>query len=132
MSRTVTPEAPPVDRLQDDFERAAEAAGGRVDLHLALAGKPVRIRFAGARVAEALSQAFAHLEAREDESPALTLHVWDSGLRGAETAGAGASYYSEQAGVRTLHQPASGVFSVLDADAETGWFWMPEDRKSVV
>src|SRR2546421_2010690 len=28
------------------------------------------------------------------------------------------------------HQPTSGVFSVLDADAETGWFWMPEDRKS--
>jgi hypothetical protein len=127
VSRTIIPEAPPVERLQDDFERAAEAAGGAVDLHLALAGKPVRIRFAGARAAEALSPAFAHLVAREDESPALTLHVWDSGTRRAEAPeGTGASYHSEQDGVRTLHQPASGVFSVLDAAAETGWFWMPD------
>jgi len=125
VSRTVTPEAPPIGRLQDDFERAAEAAGGPVDLHLALAGKPVRIRFAGARAAEALSSAFAHLEAQEDESPALTLHVWDSGTRRAEAPeGTGASYYSEQDGLRALHQPASDVFSVLEAG--TGWFWMPD------
>jgi hypothetical protein len=127
VSRTVTPEAPPVDRLQDDFERAAEAAGGAVDLRLAVAGEPVRIRFAGSRAAEALSPAFAHLEGREDELAALTLHVWDSGSEtNAPTTGAGASYYSEQDGVRALHQPASGVFSVLNAGADTGWFWMPD------
>ena len=44
MSRTATPEAPPIDSLQDDFERKAEAAGGAVDLRLAVAGTPVRIR----------------------------------------------------------------------------------------
>jgi hypothetical protein len=126
VSRTATPEAPPVDSLQEDFERAAAAAGGAVDLRLAVAGKPVCLRFAGARAAAALSPAFAHLEARDNEPPALTLHVWDSGTRGAETTGAGASYYSEQDGVRALHQPASGVFSVLDAEADTGWFWMPD------
>jgi hypothetical protein len=127
VSRAVTPEAPPVDSLQEDFERAAEAAGGAVDLRLAVAGQPVRIRFAGSAAVEALSPAFAHLVAREDEPPALTLHVWDSGTRApAETTGAGASYYSEQDGLRALHQPASGVFSVLSAEADTGWFWMPD------
>jgi hypothetical protein len=128
VSRTATPEAPPIDSLQDDFERAAEAAGGAVDLRLAVAGMPVRIRFAGARAAEALSPAFAHLEAREDEPPALTLHVWDSGseANAATASGAGASYYSEQDGVRALHQPASDVLSVLNAGADTGWFWMPD------
>jgi hypothetical protein len=126
VSPTTTPDAPPVDRLQDDFERAAEAAGGAVDLRLAVAGKPVCIRFAGARAAEALSPAFAHLEAQGDEPPALTLHVWDSGTRRAATTGAGASYYSERDGVRALHQPASDVFSVLAAEADTGWFWMPD------
>ena len=124
MTRIATPEAPPVESLREDFERAAEAAGGAVDLHLALAGKPVRIRFAGARTAEALSPAFAHLVAPEG-SPALTLHVWDSGVRAPETSGVGASYYSEQDGLRALHQP-SDVFSVLDAKADTGWFWMPD------
>jgi len=125
VTRTATPEAPPADSLQDDFERAAEAAGGAVDLHLALAGRPVRIRFAGTRVAAALSPAFAHLETQEDRPPALTLHVWDSGTTAPETSGAGASYYSEQDGVRALHQP-SDVFSVLDTEADTGWFWMPD------
>ena len=126
MSRTATPEAPPLDSLQEDFERAAETAGGVADLRLAVAGKPVRIRFAGWAAAEALSPAFAHLEARADEPPALTLHVWDTGSRPPETNAAGASYYSEQDGVRTLHQPASGVYSVLDAEAANGWFRMPD------
>lgn len=126
MSRTATPDAPPVDSLQDDFERAAETAGGAVDLPLTVAAKPVCIRFAGARVAEALSPAFAHLETRGDEPPALTLHVWDSGTRHRKTNAAGASYYSEQDGVRALHQPASGVFSVLSAGGDTGWFRMPD------
>jgi hypothetical protein len=127
VSRTATLDAPAVDGLRDDFERAAEAAGGAVDLRLRLAGQPVCIRFAGAAAAEALSPAFAHLEAEEDELPALTLHVWDSGTRRpAATTGTGASYYSEQAGVHALHQPASGVFSVLNAEADTGWFRMPD------
>jgi hypothetical protein len=126
VSRTATPDAPPVDSLQDEFERAAETAGGAVDLRLALAGKPVRIRFAGARAAEALRPAFAHLEAREDEPPALTLHVWDTGAPRTGSPGAGASYYYEQDGVRALYQPASDVFSVLTADADTGWFRMPD------
>jgi hypothetical protein len=127
VSRTAAPEAPPVESLQEDFERAAEAAGGAVDLQLVVAGRPVRTRFAGAAAAEALSPAFAHLEARDDEPPALTLHVWDSGTRRpAATTGAGVSYYYEQDGVRALHQPASDVFSVLTTDAETGWFWMPD------
>jgi hypothetical protein len=126
VSRAATPDAPAVDSLQDDFERAAEAAGGAVDLRLRVAAKPVRIRFAGAAAAEALSPAFAHLEAREDEPPALTLHVWDSGTRRAAATGTGASYYSEQDGVRALHQPASDVFSVLTAEADTGWFSMPD------
>jgi hypothetical protein len=124
VTRVATLEAPPVDSLQEDFERAAEAAGGAVDLWLAIAGKPVRIRFAGERAAEALSPAFAHLVAPEGP-PALTLHVWDSGARAPETTGAGASYYSEQDGVRALHQP-SDVFSVLDAETDTGWVWMPD------
>ena len=126
MSRTATPEAPHVESLQEDFERAAEAAGGVAELRLAVAAKPVRIRFAGARAAEALRPAFAHLETREDEPPALTLHVWDSGTPRAEANAAGASYYYEQDGVRALHQPASDVFSVLTAEADTGWFWMPD------
>lgn len=126
MTRTATPEAPAVDKLQEDFERAAAAAGGVAELRLKVAGRPVRIRFAGARAAEALSSAFSHLVAREGEPPELTLHVWDSGTRGNDADGAGASYYHEQDGMRALHQPASDVFSVLSAEADTGWFWMPD------
>jgi hypothetical protein len=128
--------APTLAGLHDDFERAADAAGGSVDLRLAIAGRPVCIRFAGEAAAEALRPAFAHLEAREAEPPALTLHVWDSERpapappRSAEadagTAGTGPSYYSESDGFRALHQPASDVFSVLTTEADRGWFWMPD------
>jgi hypothetical protein len=126
VTRTATAEAPPIDSLRDEFERTAEAAGGAVDLPLRIAERPVCIRFAGARAAEALSPAFAHLRALDDEAPALTLHVWETGEPAPRAAGAGASYYSDEDGVRTLHQPASGVVSVLDAEADTGWFRMPD------
>ena len=146
MSRSATAEAEPAPSLadlDDQFERAAAAAGGSVDLRLTVAGKPVCIRFAGAAAAEALSPAFAHLEAAEREPPALTLHVWDSATARADrpafapprsvdadaaTTGAGASYYHEGLGFRALHQPASDVFSMLTAEADTGWFWMPDAR----
>jgi hypothetical protein len=127
VTQAATPEAPLVDGLQEDFERAAEAAGGVAELRLAVAGKPVRIRFAGEGAAEVLSPAFAHLESQDGEPPALTLHVWDSGTPVVDGTGAGASYYSEQDGLRMLHQP-SEVFSVLTAEADTGWFWMPDAR----
>ena len=40
--------------------------------------------------------------------------------------GAGPSFFSESHGFRALHQPASDVFSVLTAEADNGWFWMPD------
>jgi len=139
VSRAATAPAGPASTLaglHDDFERAARAAGGAVDLRLRIAARPVRIRFAGEAAAEALRPAFAHLEAPEAEPPALTLHVWDSERptfappRGVEadagTAGTGPSYYSEGEDFRALHQPASDVVSVLSAEADRGWFWMPD------
>jgi hypothetical protein len=132
--------APTPASLHDDFERAARAAGGAVDLRLAIAGSPVRIRFAGETAAEALGPAFAHLETGGDP-PSLTLHVWDSGTAGAErpafappreeddgaaTTGVGASYFYDGPGFRALHQPSSDVLSVLSVEADTGWFWMPD------
>lgn len=127
MTRTATPEAPPVDKLEEDFRRATEAAGGVAELRLALAGKPVHIRFAGAAAAQALKPAFAHLAARvDDEPPGLTLHVWESGTPRREANAAGASYYYEEDGIRALHQPASDVLSVLNAASDTGWFRIPD------
>ena len=38
--------APTLASLDDDFARAARAAGGTVDLRLAIAGGAVRVRFA--------------------------------------------------------------------------------------
>lgn len=144
MSHTATARpgsAPTPASLDDDFEQAARAAGGAVDLRLAIAGSAVRIRFAGATAAEALSPAFAHLEARESDPPSLTLHVWDSTAgtdrpaflagRPAEpgtATGVGASYLYDEPGFRALHQPSSDVLGVLSSDADTGWFWMPDAR----
>jgi hypothetical protein len=127
--------APTLAGLHDDFDRAARGAGGAVDLHLRVAARPVHIRFAGAAAAEALRPAFAHLEAAETEPPALTLHVWDSerpafsparDLEAEAAPGVGASYFYEGPGFRALHQPAADTLSVLTAEADRGWFWMPD------
>jgi len=130
------PLSPTLTRLHDDFERAVDAAGQRVDVNLRIAGRPVSIRFAGNTAADALTPAFAHLEADELEPPALTLSVWD-GVRpdfaaepdaGASTSGAGPSYYTEEDEFRALRQPADAL-SVLTAAADRGWFWMPDAQR---
>ena len=133
--------APTLAGLADDFEGAARAAGGASDLHLAIAGGHVHVRFAGARATEALSPAFAHLARSDGASPALTLHVWDSETAGtarpafappraadaeASNDGTGASHFYEEAGFRALHQSASDSLSVLSKDGRTGWFWVPD------
>jgi hypothetical protein len=125
--------------LQDDFERAALAAGGAVERRLTLAEGAVHLRFAGADAAEALGAAFAHLETDDAAPPSLTLHVWDFATASAprpvavprrdadaELKGAGPSYFFDEDGFRALHQPAADVLSVLSADADLGWFWMPD------
>ncbi|HEX6699163.1 MAG TPA: hypothetical protein VF101_00375 [Gaiellaceae bacterium] len=135
---TAPPEpAPTPAGLDAGFERAARAAGGPVDLRLAVAGSAVRVRFAGTTAADALGRAFAHLVTARDDAPALTLHVWDSVERPAfaagrpseaetPTTGAGPSYFYDELEFRALHQPASDVLSVLSADGAAGWFWMPD------
>ena len=142
MRRGLTVAAPlaqKLTRLQDDFERAVDAAGQTVDVNLRIAGRPVSIRFAGGAAADALTPAFAHLEVDEPEPPALTLSVWD-GTRpdfasalpvpdsAAPATGAGPSYYVEEGGFRALRQPAD-AFSVLAAAADRGWFWMPDAQR---
>ena len=129
---------PTLGELRDDFERAARTSGGAVALHLTVARRPVSIQFAAAAAAGSLRRAFAHLETPKHSRPALTLYVWDAATGGAQapplarghgadaeavTTGTGPSYYYERRGFRALHQPASNALSVLNAEADTGWFW---------
>jgi hypothetical protein len=131
--------APTLAGLQEGFDRAARAAGTD-ERRFTIAGGTVCIRFAGERAAEALSPAFAHLAGGGEEPSALTLHVWDAASgagrpafapprdddAGAAPNGAGASYYHEGTGFRALHQPALDALSVLSAEGDAGWFWVPD------
>jgi len=125
--------------LQQHFERAAHAAGGR-ELRATIAGDEVRLRFASSAAADALSPALAHLARTPAAAPALTLHVWDAASTGTERPagappredvagaaddGTGASYFYEDFGLRTLHQPAYDALSVLSDDG-VGWYWVPD------
>ena len=127
--------------LEDDFERAAVAAGGATELRLELAGRAVCMRFAGTAAADALGAALSHLPSAPPGQADLTLHVWDSAtaevgrpsfvpprVADSEAAltGAGASYFYEEPGFRVLHQPALDALSVLRAERDRGWFWMPD------
>jgi hypothetical protein len=131
-------QAPALDGLHDDFERAARAAGGTTDVSLTIAARPVCLRFACPAAAAALGRAFAHLAAAHHAAPSLTLHVWDSATAGADRPafapprgadaeaapqGTGASYFHSGGAYRALHQPASDALSVLSAKGDAGWFW---------
>ncbi len=62
------------------LERAvlAEARAGAVSRCYDVAGVVIRVVFAGARIADLLGPALAHLAVAEDAAPAATFHVWDS------------------------------------------------------
>jgi hypothetical protein len=67
-----------LEQLVEASDRAAAAVGGFDDVWLELAGRPIRVRFAGQAVAAKLLPALAHLRIDPVEIPALTVRVWDS------------------------------------------------------
>lgn len=112
------------------FAEAVERAG-LVERTYAIAGRTLRIRFAGEAMVAPIGRALEHLSS--DGGDGLSVHVWDShstGVaaplpvgRGASSSLEGPAYYAERDGVRVLDR--WGTLSVLDAAAAEAWFWAP-------
>jgi hypothetical protein len=69
------------DTVVERSEHAERAAGGPVDHVVAIDGYIIRLRFAGATLAPALTPALTHLETGPGK-PDLTVRIWDSASTG--------------------------------------------------
>ena len=109
------------------FARAASATVG-VEWVAAVAGEPVRFRFAGDALIDHLVPAIEHLEV-SDRLPVLTVNVWDTASTGAPVpflAGDEPAGVPARAVVGRSHAASfsweRGVFEGFDRDAGEAWF----------
>jgi hypothetical protein len=131
----------PSDFVQDLAESFARAAGATREeaLRLRLAGRSVRIVFAGDALVPFVRGALApRLSTDGDRPPDLTLNLWDARSTGVSapfppgassafgTRGELLGFPAETAFAACSH--ASGALSVLDAGSATGFFWVRDFR----
>src|SRR2546423_6184421 len=119
-------DAPLPQRLEALLEDAVAGCGEPLlERTYLIAERRVRIRYAGRAMFEAIGRAFEHLHATFEESPELTIDVWDSATSGTQPpplpagesgAAYGAKYYYGDGRLHAHFQPASGALSVFDAD----------------
>jgi hypothetical protein len=64
------------DEADASFAEAVKRSDDSVDSHLQVAGRPMRLRFAGAALANAMTPALRHLET-PPATPSLTVLIWD-------------------------------------------------------
>lgn len=64
------------DEAQASFEKAVNRSAERVERHVQVAGRPMRLQFAAATLADAMMPALRHLEVPA-ATPSLTAFIWD-------------------------------------------------------
>jgi len=120
-----------IDELARSFERATEAVE-LIDRSIRIGDAPVRLRFAGAALAEQLGRAFDHLVDTEGGEPQLTIHVWDAEDSGtpppplpplAPDSPRGTTVYTADEGRHFASRPALGQLSAYERATARAWFW---------
>lgn len=110
---------------------------GAVDRHVRIAGRVVRLRFAGPALVSALTRAFAHVACDPADAPALTIHLADGAAVALPDTPWGAidraaSAWDEDDGALThvrdervegLLRLDGGSLAMLDHAAGTALFW---------
>ncbi len=101
---------------------------------LRIAGRCVRVRFAGGRMADAIAPAFAHLECAPLQTADLTIALWDSVSTGIALPPVSwrlddldrVGRVRPLCGARftTVHEPETGQFWMLDRQTRTAVAWM--------
>ena len=136
----------PLDDLRLSFEAAARFHGGPSEFSIELAGKPVRLRFAGSDLAQSMTRAFNHLETELAPEVDLTISVWESAASGAprpslapdpghdeprpDPTNPGPSYFHATADFQALFQPTPDLLSVLSRpDGGSAWFWIGDSTR---
>lgn len=117
-----------LDTADQAFAPMAEGAGGEQRFTFTVAGRCIRLRFAGPALAASMSRAFAHL-ATPDADPDLEVLLWDSASTGAPEPvnldGGDVREFWRDIGDRRLAvgQAAEGWFTAVDLDRGLGLYW---------
>jgi len=118
-----------LDGLDTAFELAA--ASGVRELSYAIAGRPLRVRFAGNAMADRFSPALEHLHSDDAPDEAHVAHVWDAASTAtaqppvsvpADSPG-GTVFTHADAGRRALYMVGLRSLNVYDPDANASWYW---------
>jgi hypothetical protein len=123
-----------IDGVASSFAGACAATGYVLADRYRIAGAPICLEFASAALRERLTPAFSHLrDAWEGETPALTIHLWDSASTGSaapprprapEDDAPGALYHFHEPPIRGVYQPGFESLSILDSEAHEAWYWV--------
>ena len=114
--------------------QAASRGSGCVERDLVVAGRGVKLRFAGPALVEPISGALAHLESREAALPAATVLLWDSASTGVplppvpwrmsdlddhgQSRGYRVRGWDEES-IYTLHDQDYGAMTIFDGGSRT-------------
>jgi hypothetical protein len=119
-------------------KEAQEAAGGPVDRFYSIGGLVLRLRFAGRALVPLIAPALEHLVVQPAETPAFTIHLWDSVSSGTTMPSAPWSLedYGPRGEVRgynderfhTVFHLGSHTLKMLDARQNVGLFWIRDAR----
>ncbi len=119
MTETAPPESPPAqlgsdefDRLAGGFRRAA-AISSVVESRYRMAGRIVRLRVAGHRLATAVGRPLAHLRIQDPSgAPSLAMDLWDEAATGISCEGCELGSEPEAPGSVTVYEGARHVLHV--------------------
>jgi hypothetical protein len=114
-------------------EASAAALGDLPHRTIRMAGRAIRLRFAG-DLEPRLIGPFQHLVTEDDPAPDLTVTFWDSAGTGAPELPRPAPRPGDPEGARWDHHdgprsarywPASGLWAAYDASVGDAWWWVP-------
>ena len=118
-----------LDGLDTAFEQAA--ANRIIEHFYSIAGRPLRVRFAGRAIADRFMPALEHLQSGEAPDDAHIVQVWDAASTDtAEPAVSvppdspgGTVFTHADEGRRALYMVGLRSLNVYDAGANSSWYW---------
>jgi hypothetical protein len=118
-----------IEELARSFDHAAQAAD-LVERSIRIGEALVRVRFAGASLAEQLGRAFDHLIDEDPCEPELSIDVWDAERSAppplpslAPGSPRGTTVYTAEEGRHFASRPALGQLSAYERATRRAWFW---------
>lgn len=119
-----------IEELARSFDQAVQAADLVVERSIRIGEALVRLRFAGAPLAEQLSRAFDHLADEDTREPDLAIDVWDAERSAppplpslAAGSPRGTTVYTAEEGRHFASRPALGQLSAYERATARAWFW---------